>query len=170
MNPTARNPTLQAISDWLESTRLSDWFIEQGYWSWPMAESLHFMGLCLLIGSVGLVDLRMLGMAKGIPLKAIHRLIPFGVAGFLINVSTGTLFVFGDADQYIFNDAFRFKLLFMLVAGINVLFFYSTVFEQARALGPNADMPRKVKLMAAVSLLCWIGVITCGRLITFYRP
>ena len=165
-----RNPTLQAISDWLESTWLSDAFVSQGLWSWPMAESLHFMGLCLLVGSVGLVDLRMLGMAKGIPLSAIHKLIPFGVAGFLVNFSTGTLFVFGDADQYIFNDAFRFKLLFLLIAGINVLFFYTTGFRQTKTLGPAADMPWTVKLMAGVSLACWIGVITCGRLITFYRP
>ncbi len=165
-----RNPTLQALSDWLESTWLSEAFISQGYWSWPMAESLHFMGLCLLVGSVGLVDLRMLGMARGIPLAAIHKLIPFGVAGFLVNVTTGSLFLVGDADQYIFNDSFRFKLLFLLVAGINVLCFYSTVFQEAKTLGPEADMPWKVKLMAGVSLACWIGVITAGRLITFYRP
>lgn len=135
-----------------------------------MAESLHFMGLCLLVGSVGLVDLRMLGMAKGIPLAAIHKLIPFGVGGFLLNFTTGTLFVFGDADQYIFNNAFRFKMLFLLIAAINVLFFYSTAFQQAKTLGPDADMPLKVKLMAGISLACWIGVITAGRLITFYRP
>lgn len=165
-----RHPALQAISDWLESTWLSDLFISQGFWSWPLAESLHFMGLCLLVGSVGLVDLRLLGMAKGIAFSAIHKLVPFGVAGFLVNVATGTLFVLGDADQYIFNDAFRFKLLFLLVAGINVLFFYSTAFERAKTLGPDADMPLNVKVMAAVSLACWIGVITAGRLITFYRP
>ena len=165
-----RHPVLQAISDWLESTWLSDAFVSQGAWSWPMAESLHFMGLCLLVGSVGLVDLRMLGMAKGIPLAAIHKLIPFGVGGFLLNFTTGTLFVFGDADQYIFNNAFRFKLLFLLIAGINVLFFYSTAFRQTKTLGPDADMPLKVKLMAGISLACWIAVITCGRLITFYRP
>jgi len=165
-----RNPTLQALSDWLESTWLGNAFIDQGYWSWPMAESLHFMGLCMLVGSVGLVDLRMLGMARGIPLSAIHRLIPFGVAGFLLNIMTGSLFVLGDADQYIFNDAFRFKLLFLAVAGINMLTFYSSAFRDAKALGPDADMPLKVKLMVGISLACWIGVITAGRLITFYRP
>jgi hypothetical protein len=161
---------LLTLSDWLQSTWLSHAFVSQGYWSWPMAESLHFMGLCLLVGSVGLVDLRMLGMAKGISLAAMHKLIPFGVGGFILNVITGSLFVVGDADQYIFNNAFRFKVLFLLIAGINVLFFYSTAFQQAKTLGPDADMPLKVKLMAGISLACWIGVITAGRLITFYRP
>ena len=161
---------LREISDWLESTMLSDWFISQGVWSWPMSESLHFMGLCLLVGSVGLVDLRMLGMAKGISVEAIHKLIPFGVGGFLVNVTTGTLFVFGDADRCIFNDSFRFKMVFLLIAGINVLFFYSTAFQKVKALGPDDDMPLNVKLMAGISLACWIGVICAGRLITFYRP
>ena len=161
---------LETISDWLQSTALSHAFISQGMWSWPMSESLHFMGLCLLVGSVGLVDLRMLGMARGISFDAIHKLIPFGVAGFLVNMFTGTLFVIGDADQYIFNDAFRFKMLFMLIAGINVLFFYSTAFQNTRLLGPDADMPVKVKLMAGISLFCWIAIICAGRLITFYRP
>ena len=161
---------LETLSDWLQSTALSHAFISQGVWAWPLCESLHFMGLCLLVGSVGLVDLRMLGMAKGIPVAAIHKLVPFGIGGFLVNVTTGSLFVVGDADQYIFNDAFRFKLLFLLVAGINVLFFYSTGFRKTRALGPDADMPLNVKLMAGISLACWIGVITAGRLITFYRP
>ena len=98
---------LLTISDWLQSTWLSHAFISQGRWAWPMCESLHFMGLCLLVGSVGLVDLRMLGMAKGIPVAALHKLVPFGVGGYLVNVITGSLFVVGDADQYIFNDAFR---------------------------------------------------------------
>jgi len=119
---------------------------------------------------VGLVDLRMLGMAKGISVSALHKLIPFGVAGYLLNVITGSLFVVGDADQYIFNDAFRFKMLFMFIAGINVLFFYSTAFQQTKLLGPNDEMPLPVKIMAGVSLACWIGIICAGRLITFYRP
>ncbi len=161
---------LLTISDWLQSTWLSHAFISQGQWAWPLCESLHFMGLCLLVGSVGLVDLRMLGMAKGIPVAALHKLVPFGVGGYLVNVLTGSLFVVGDADQYIFNDAFRVKMLFMLVAGINVLFFYSSAFQKTKLLGPDDSMPLKVRIMAGVSLTCWIVIISAGRLITFYRP
>ncbi|MDC1529458.1 hypothetical protein N8600_10515 [Gammaproteobacteria bacterium] len=161
---------LEAISDWLQSTWLSHAFISQGLWAWPMSESLHFMGLCLLVGSVGLIDLRMLGMAKGISVAALHKLVPFGMGGYLVNVLTGSLFVIGDADQYIFNDAFRIKMLFMLVAGINVLFFYSSAFQKTKLLGPDDSMPLNVKIMAGVSLTCWIVIISAGRLITFYRP
>ena len=68
-------------------------------WGWPIVESLHFFGLCLLIGTVGLFDLRMLGIAREIALSDLHRLVPFGVLGYLLNVVTGILFLTTAPDQ-----------------------------------------------------------------------
>ena len=139
-------------------------------WGWPVIESLHFMGLSLLIGTVGLFDLRMLGLAKGIPMSALHRLVPWGIAGYALNVTTGFLFVSSAPDQYLFNPAFQTKLALMAIAGINVLFFYRFQFDQVKRAGAEASAQRGAKIAAAVSLSCWIGVIVCGRLITYYRP
>ena len=61
-------------------------------WAWPIAESLHFVGLTLLVGTVGLFDLRLLGVGRGIPIAAMHRLIRWGLAGFALNAITGSLF------------------------------------------------------------------------------
>jgi hypothetical protein len=69
-----------------------------------------------------------------------------------------------------YNDAFKMKLLFMTCAGINVLLFYTTVYHRIKVLGPGDDAPAPAKTMAAVSLVCWIGVMSCGRLLTFFRP
>ena len=139
-------------------------------WGWPSVESLHFIGLSLLIGAVGLYDLRMLGLARGVPMGALHRLIPWGVGGYVLNVATGLLFVTSAPDQYLYNPAFQVKLALMAVAGLNVLFFYRFVFR--RVVGSLADdrAPAAARVAAAVSLACWIGVIVCGRLITYYRP
>ncbi|MBK9250825.1 MAG: hypothetical protein IPM70_02615 [Proteobacteria bacterium] len=93
-------------------------------WGWPIAECFHFIGLCLLFGTVGFFDLRMLGVARAVPLRSLHRLIPFGIAGFAICAITGTLFVMTTPDQYLHNPAFLTKLLLMLVAGLNMLLFY----------------------------------------------
>jgi hypothetical protein len=139
-------------------------------WGWPAAESAHFIGLSLLIGTVGMFDLRMLGLARGIPLVALHRLIPWGIAGYALNVATGALFVVSAPDQYLFNPAFQVKLALMAVAGLNVLFFYRFVFARVSLVAPEARPPVGARVAAAVSLACWIGVITCGRLITYYRP
>ncbi len=139
-------------------------------WGWPIVESLHFIGLCFLFGCVGVFDLRMLGLAKGMDFRQLHRLVPFGVAGFLLNVTTGILFLVSAPDQYLYNPAFQTKLALMLLAGLNMLLFYSTtsaaVYHQPRDLAA----PARARLIAALSLACWGGVIVCGRLITYYRP
>jgi hypothetical protein len=139
-------------------------------WSWPIAESLHFVGLSLLIGTVGLFDLRMLGMARRFSLAALHRLVPLGVAGYGLNVITGTMFLTSYPDQYLYNPAFQTKIAFMIGAGINLVIFYTTTFRQVKALSPDQDASGPAQLIALVSLCCWLGVISGGRLITFYRP
>jgi uncharacterized membrane protein len=139
-------------------------------WGWPTVESLHFLGLSLLIGAVGLFDLRMLGVARGIPMGALHRLVPWGVGGYALNVMTGFLFLTSAPDQYVYNPAFQVKLGLMLVAGLNVLFFYRFVFARVRGSAGVDHAPASARIAAAVSLTCWVGVIVCGRLITYYRP
>lgn len=139
-------------------------------WAWPTMESLHFLGLCLLIGCIGTFDLRLLGVAKRVPIAAVHRLVPFGILGFAINIATGVLFVMTEPDQYIYNSSFHFKLLFMTIAGINAGMFYVTSWRQVFTAAATLDAPRRAKIIAAISLSAWLGVIICGRLITFYRP
>ena len=138
-------------------------------WGWPAVESLHFIGLSLLIGTVGLFDLRMMGLAKGIPMSALHKLVPWGVGGCSLNVVTGFLFLSSAPDPYLFNPAFQVKLALMGIAGINLLFFYRFVFGPVQRTGASASAPRAAQVAAAVSLSCWIGVIVCARLITYYR-
>jgi hypothetical protein len=139
-------------------------------WGWPFIESLHFIGLSLLVGTVGLFDLRLLGFVQAIPLRGLHKFIPLGVLGFVMNALTGLMFVTSNPDQYIYNPSFQLKLLCMLCAGLNLVLFYSTTFRKVLALEPSPAVLRTAKVFATISLLCWIGVITGGRLITFYRP
>lgn len=139
-------------------------------WAWPVAESLHFVGLSMLFGTIGMFDLRLLGVAKQIPIAALHRLVPWGVGGFLLNMATGATFLLTEPDQYILNPAFHFKMLFMALAGLNVLAFYLTMFRDVKTVGVGGDAPRPAKVVACASLLLWTGVIICGRLLTFYRP
>jgi hypothetical protein len=139
-------------------------------WAWPIAESLHFIGLTLLVGTIGAFDLRLLGVGKRIPIAAMHRFIPWGIAGFVLNVCTGSMFLLTDPDQYIYNPSFHFKLLFIVIAGLNASAFYLTSFRQIFTGAPVYDAPRRAKIIAAISLCAWMGVITGGRLLTFYRP
>jgi hypothetical protein len=154
---------------WLETADPA-WFMNDWRWAWRIFESIHFVGLCFLIGTVGLFDLRMLGMAKPVSMVALHKLVPWGIAGYAMNVMTGISFFAAAPDQYMYNPAFQYKILFMGMAGINVLTFYLAMYRKVAVLGPGDDAPMAAKIMAGVSLSLWLGVIICGRLLTFFRP
>ena len=160
---------VQSLQAWLRTTSISD-VMQNVKWAWPIAESIHFIGLCLLIGTVGLFDLRMIGLVKRLPVAALHRLIPFGILGYVMNVLTGITFISGFPDQYIYNPAFQSKLMFMGVAGLNVAVFYLTMYRGVARTGPTDEPPLPARIAGGISLACWIGVIFCGRLITFFRP
>lgn len=139
-------------------------------WAWPAAESLHFIGLSLLLGTIGVFDLRLLGLGRGIPIVRLHRLIRWGLLGFATNAGTGLLFLLTEPDQYVYNPSFHLKLLFIAAAGCNALLFYAAYYRRIAAPEAPADAPRGAKLIAALSLSFWIGVIIAGRLLTFHRP
>ena len=139
-------------------------------WGWPVVESLHFFGLSLLIGTVGVFDLRMLGIGHGISYQTLHKLVPIGVFGYCLNVTTGTMFFSSAPDQYLYNPAFQTKLALMLIAGVNMLWFYSTTSQAVRTTGDHEKVSQRAKIIGLVSLLSWSGVIICGRLITYFRP
>ncbi len=135
-------------------------------WLWPACETVHFIGLCLLVGVVLLVDLRMLGFIKGIPFPVLHRLLPWGVLGFSVNVVTGMLFFIGAPPNfYVSNGLFFWKLGLILVAGANALYF--TVFEQAWNLDAGEMPPVTARVVAASGILLWSGVIFCGQMLPF---
>jgi len=167
--PVFDHQTFRPLYVWLQSTDIS-WVMNNVRWAWPLCESIHFIGLSLLLGTVGFFDLRLLGFARRIPMAAFHRLIPLGIAGFGMNALTGLCFLAGTPDQYFINAAVQAKALFLVVAGLNVAAFYTTMFKRVRMVGPGEQAPLFARIIGGVSLCCWIGVMTAGRLITFYRP
>jgi hypothetical protein len=152
---------------WLEATRLSA-FVNDTYWVWPTVENIHFLGLALLIGMVGLFDLRMLGMAKIVSPSALHqRFVPVGILGFILCLLSGAVFFAASPGLYMYNPAFYLKMLFILLGGLNVLVFHLFVFRHVESLGPGDETPLRAKVIAAVSLFLWVGVICFGRLLPF---
>ena len=139
-------------------------------WSWPAMESAHFIGLTLLFGSIAAWDLRLVGALKEVPVSAFHKLVPFAIVGFAINVTSGFLFLVTFPDQYVYNTAFQLKMLCVIVAGLNVMLFYLTSFRRIATSGPGEQAPLLGRISGAVSLGLWGTVIICGRMITFFRP
>jgi hypothetical protein len=160
---------MKDVMDWILSTDAS-WFVVTYRWAWPISETLHFIGLVLMAGTVGMFDLRVLGVAKGIAPAPLHRLLRWGVGGFVISLTTGLLFISGTPDQYFYNSAFHVKMICLLLVGINVVAFYSLEFAKVKAMGPYDDAPPAAKVMAAVSFVLLIAIMCAGRMLTFFRP
>ena len=142
------------------------------WWAWPLCESLHFIGMAMLVGVAGVIDLRLLGMAKGLPLGPLQRLMPWAALGFVINLITGFVFIGGNPRQYIgppLSLSFAAKMLFILLAGLNVLLFYITGLKRlVDRVEAGHDAPLGAKVSAAVSLFLWVGVMYWGRMLQFF--
>ena len=134
-------------------------------WAWKTLETIHFMGLCLLFGVVLVANMRLLGWMRNAPLAGFHRLLPWGVWGFVANSVTGMLFFIGQAFQYIENPAFHLKMLCILLAGADVLCL--TWHEEVWEMEAGATASALVKLLAASQLVLWIGVIYFGRMLPY---
>lgn len=142
--------------------------IDYSMWVWPILEDLHFLGLIMLLGTTGALNLRILGLLKRLPVAPLHRYIPWGIAGFVVNIITGMLFFMGMPGFYVPNVVFQMKMLTILVAGGNLLLFYCTsAFTSLEDVGPGQDAPAFAKFMAVASIFLWIAVIVLGRYIPY---
>lgn len=140
-------------------------FVSGHPWVWPTAETLHFIGLSLLFTVVLIVDLRLLGVARRASYAAVHQLLPLGMLGFGLNLVTGLLFFLGALPQYIHNKAFYWKIFFVVLGGINLLYFMLE--DDVWAIGPGDDAPLPSKIAAASAIVLWAAVLYCGHMLPF---
>ena len=153
-----------ANNEFLKTSTIAN-FITEKVWGWPALEAIHFVGLSLMFGVIIVVDLRILGMMKRVDYAAMHRLLPWGVLGFAINLTSGMLFFITQPEQYVENIALQWKVVLIVLGGINVLYF--TIFDHAWSLQSGEDAPVSGKVMAVFTIAVWIGVIYLGRMMPF---
>jgi uncharacterized membrane protein len=139
-------------------------YVRDTPWTWIAAETLHFVGLSLLVGVILLIDLRVLGFMPQVSFAALDRLLPWAMLGFALNVFTGMLFFAAAYGQYTNNPAFFWKLIFVLLAGANTLYF---TFDRTWALEPGRDAPVLSKAAAAGAMFFWVGVMYWGSMLPF---
>jgi len=153
-----------AWATWINNTALSDWVI--GSWFiWPTLETLHFIGLCILLGGLIVVDFRLMGFFTNLSIKTTRVYVRLALLGFLINVLTGICFLAGNTWKYATDNlAFDIKLVLIVILGLNAILFQRKV-EPMLAGNGVTNLSR---IVGAVSLLLWCLVIVCGRMITFF--
>lgn len=152
---------------WLHHTSISVAFQSQVVWLWPACQVLHFMGLALLFGAVGMFDLRLMGLMKRVPIAAVHEFLPWGILGFGINLTTGLFFIISQPAQYFGNPIWWVKVTFLCLAGLNALVYQIGFDRRAMGLAPGQDTPASFKIIGALSLASWLGVLWAGRMLAF---
>ena len=156
------------VLHWIKETWLGE-TVRESTWLFATGETLHFIGLSMLFGSLTIVDLRLLGFLRGIPIKAALDFLPFALIGFLINLATGIVFFTADPFMYWPNPAFRLKMFLILTAGVNALVFMVMGHRRALALGDNDRTGALAKVTSGLSLCLWLSVLLLGRLLPSFE-
>jgi hypothetical protein len=154
-----------SAAQWLDAVGIGPW-AREGALTYPIANTLHLLGLVMLVGGIAVVDLRVLGLWQRLPLEALSRaLTPVAVMGFVIMVPTGVVLFAADGQALAGSDIFERKLVLIVLALANAAAF--RVLFGRRLSGWGGVAPHAARMMAALSLLLWLAVGTLGRFIAY---
>jgi uncharacterized protein YacL len=157
-----------AFFEWLADTSWSVDLHESQY-AYPLIESIHVWTMAVFFGSVVMFDLRLLGVAlRKVPAsEVVDRLLPLTIAAFVLMVISGMLLFYAIPLRSYQSIFFRFKMLLMLLAGLNVWLFHSRIYPKVATWDVEGVPPRRARVAGAVSLVLWIGIIFSGRMIAY---
>jgi hypothetical protein len=128
-------------------------------------QTVHFFGYSLVFGTALAISLRVLGFWKSLSFAAVHRILPLGVLGVVMNVFSGMLLLQADSLRYLNNTTFAPKMAFLTIGAIAVLYF--SLSDRLWTVKAGEDAPMGAKWVAALVLLSWAGVIMGGRLLAY---
>jgi len=134
-------------------------------WVWATLQTLHFIGMSLMFGVALVVDLRILGMMKAVSFAALHRLIPWAILGFGIDLLTGMSYFVGAPWQYATSTVFEVKVALIVLASVNVLYF--TMQDRIWAVASGEDAPFTAKAAAGSGIAIMLGILYCGHMLPF---
>jgi len=143
--------------------------IAESLWAFPMVETVHVMALVTVLGTLLVMDLRMLGWAStAVPIRKVSEdTLKWTWMAFVLAAITGTILWVSKAHSYMINPYFLTKMGLMAVAGLNMLFFHFVTYKTVDQWDTAASPPAAVKLSAVLSLVLWIVIVFCGRAIGF---
>lgn len=158
---------MHALLKWLETSAVGT-AVAQSAWLFPAVETIHVIALTLVVGSIAIIDLRLLHRSwRGRAVTEIARdTLPWTWASFAIAVTSGFLMFTSAATKYAVDTPFRLKMVLVLLAGANMLVFHRFTYRGVAAWDTGTP-PLAAKIAGGLSLLFWIGVVACGRWVGF---
>jgi uncharacterized membrane protein len=165
---------LQSVTQFLEWLQASSWavFIHKQAWVFTTIQVVHVVAIALVIGTIMIVDLRLLGLASTKrPVAELSRqVLPFTWAAFVVAVIAGSLLFISRATEYFVNPVFWIKMALIFIAGINMVIFEFITVRGVQEWNLDPTPPRAARLAGGISITCWVLVLLCGRLIGFTLP
>jgi uncharacterized membrane protein len=156
------------LLEWLEALPLAV-FIHKNAWAFTTVELVHVFAIAMVIGTIAIVDLRLLGIASTKrPFAELSRqVLPVTWAAFVVAVIAGFLLFISRATEYVANPAFWVKMALIVLAGLNMAVFEFITVRGVKAWNLSPTPPAPARLAGGISIVCWVLVLVCGRLIGF---
>ena len=157
-----------ALCQWLEATELAD-SIKESEWLFPTIETFHVLALTLVVGSIAMLDLRLVGVSRrnlGV-IELTEDTLPWTWAAFVAAAISGSLMFVSAATKYYANVPFRLKMILLVLAGLNMAVFHFSAYRNVHAWDRTLPTPRAARIAGGLSLMFWIGVVVAGRWVGF---
>jgi hypothetical protein len=148
----------------IEDSALSEWIRGASMFAFPTIVTLHTLGMGFLAGGSAAIDLRILGVAPGMPLKPMGKFLPVLWIALAVNITTGVLLLIAYPTKALTNPMFYLKLTLIAVA---LTLLYRIIVEVVRGPQIAGPFPARARMLAAASLISWVAVITAGRLLAY---
>ena len=160
--------SILSICEWLEASSPAV-AISESLWLFPTIETVHVLALTLVIGSIAMLDLRLLGVStrhRGV-MGLADETLAWTWGAFIVAAISGSLMFISAATRYYDNVPFRFKIALLALAGANMAIFHFTAYRAVHAWNMTLPTPVAARVAASLSLLFWIGVVVAGRWVGF---
>jgi hypothetical protein len=164
-------PQLADLISYLENSRLAD-DIRENDLLFPFIESVHVLAICLVVGSILAVDLRLLGLAsiRRSVSRVTNGILPLTWCAFVVAVASGGLLFISNATKYLGNGFFIAKLFLIGAAGLNMMIFHAISAKDLPRWENETRLPLPARLAGGLSILLWVAVVACGRWVGFTMP
>lgn len=153
--------------NWLQTNSFSNWALVTT-WVYPWVIAFHSIGMGFLVGVVSMIGIRVLGVGS-FPVAPLVRFLTVVRIAFVVNVVTGLIMFVIDAERFFFSPTFRVKMILIALGIVSGWLLSTRIFDDNAVWDGEGDAPQPAKLIAGISLVCWVGAIVAGRL-TAYLP
>ena len=163
--------SLYSICDSIQSSGLMT-HVRETPWVYPIIMSIHLVCIAVFGGMILVTDLRLLG--AGLKDKTVAEVVgglrPFKRIGFVVMVTCGLLLAGSEAPRYYRNPYFLAKMALLVLVGVHAMVFKPKVYDHPEELDKSPMLPTRAKAAAMLSLILWVSIPVCGRLIAYYEP